>query len=281
MNTMRTSLIALLIAFALCACHAQVQQQAVDVVADVAEDAADVLEDQADDARRDATVAVTPLVLEAQELVAEALPPVEAPPENTAVAPAAVALIIRWEITSPAIYTKRYQRPIWPKGASGITVGVGDDLGHQTAQVIARNWHEHANVDRLVTAAGIIGARARDALPSYRDILTPYPLAETVFASATLPAYDSLAARTFADGWDKLPPNARGTLTSTVYNRGASMRGDRRREMRVLRDDCVPRGDLECMAAQYRSMCRLWAGTENSTGLCNRYRETADLAVRA
>ncbi len=72
---------------------------------------------------------------------------------------------------------------------------------------------------------------------------------------------------------------AQGALTATVYNRGAGMAGDRRREMRELRDTCVPAHDLVCMAAQFRSMVRLWHGTAIEAGMRARYEATAQLAL--
>lgn len=207
-------------------------------------------------AREAVAEALVPTLVAAREIVQEALPE-QAPPLPT-VSPRAVALIVRWEITSPAYYTQRLQRPIWPGAASGVTWGVGYDGGHQTSARILADWSAHPNAEELATTSGIVGTRAREALPRYRHIITPLEPAQDVFAGSTLPAYDALAARAFRNGWDGLPADARGVLTSLVFNRGASMGGDRRREMRALRDECVPRGDLQCMAAEIRSMKRLW-----------------------
>jgi hypothetical protein len=204
--------------------------------------------------------AVVPAIVGAREIVQDVLPPSEALPETAmgGVSPAAVALIVRWEISGPAYYTARLQRPVWPGAASGVTWGVGYDGGHQTRQVIARDWVVHPHAPELATTSGIVGTRARAALPAYRHILTPLPMAQDVFADSTLPTYAALTERTFRDGWDRLPADARGALVSVVFNRGASMRGDARREMRALRDECVPAGDLHCIAARIREMKRLW-----------------------
>lgn len=208
------------------------------------------------------------------------LPPVVERPQDQ-VSPAAVAHIVRWEITSPAYYSARLRWPIWPGGASGVTWCIGYDGGHQTAPVIRRDWAEHGQVDRLATTAGITGQAAKAALPRYRDITTPYSYCERIFRDMTLPTYHRLARRTFADGWELLPADAQGTLTATVYNRGASMVGSRRDEMRALRDVCVPAGDVRCMALQFRSMCRIWRGTINEAGLCGRYTDAARLVEEA
>jgi hypothetical protein len=227
-------------------------------------------------AREAVAEALVPTLVAAREIVQEALPEIEPPPPT--VSPRAVALIVRWEISSPAYYVQRLQRPIWPGAASGVTWGVGYDGGHQTSARIRADWTMHPSADELATTSGIVGTRAREVLPRYRHILTPLGWAQEVFAGSTLPAYDALAARTFRDGWDGLPPDARGVLTSLVFNRGASMRGDARREMRALRDECVPRGDLPCMAAQIRSMKRLWP---NLRGLQLRREDEARLVETA
>lgn len=229
-------------------------------------------------AQVDAAEVVTPAVLAARAPI-EAVVPM--PPAHAGTDPRAVALIVRYEITSPDYYAQRLQRPIWPGESSGVTWGVGYDGGHQTRARIAADWDAHPAVLRLVETSGITGPPARAVAAQLRDVATPYPMAEQVFAESTLPAYHALAARTFRDGWDRLPPTAQGSLTATVYNRGVAMAGDRRREMRVLRDVCVPAGDCACMAAQYRSMPRLWAGTAVADGLRARYEATARLAEMA
>lgn len=216
-------------------------------------------------------------MVQVREAIQAVIPPAPVI-EGEAVSPAAVAHIVRWEISSPSYYQQRLRWPIWPGGASGITWCVGYDGGHQTRPVIARDWEAHYAVDRLSTTAGLTGQAARLALPRYRDITTDYGYCEEVFRSVTLPAYHRLARRTFGNGWELLPPDAQGSLTATVYNRGASMTGSRRAEMRTLRDVCVPAGDTVCMAQAYRSMCRLWRGTPNGPGLCSRYEDAAALA---
>jgi hypothetical protein len=59
-------------------------------------------------------------------------------------------------------------------------------------------------------------------------------------------------------GINELSPDAQGALVSLVFNRGTSMEGDRRREMRAIQA-AVANGDLQEIADQLRSMKRLWA----------------------
>ena len=226
-----------------------------------------------------ASGAVTEPLLAAQAALAD-LTPVLPPPEprDAACRRAAAALTLRWEVSSPAFYRKRLERPIWPGGASGVTWGIGYDGAHATAVTIRDDWQAHGQVERLASTTGISGTRARDALPRYRDIITPFEHAADVFENRSLIEYERRAERAFRDGFVDLRPGACSALVSLVYNRGASMTGDSRREMRVLRDDCIPKQDYACIARELRSMCRLWRGTVNEKGLCARREAEAVLA---
>ena len=213
----------------------------------------------------------------------EPLTPVAAPPEpvdarSAACRRAAAALIIRWEITSPARYDRALRYPVWPGGASGVTWGVGYDGGHQTRSVIADDWQAHVGRDRLVQTAGLTGATAKAALPAYRDIETAYDYAAEVFETRSLVEYERRTDRAFRNGFTDLRPNACAALVSLVYNRGAAMSGDNRREMRNIRDRCVPAQDYACIAREIRSMSRLWRGTVNENGLTARRESEAQLA---
>lgn len=208
----------------------------------------------------------------AAQAALEDLTPVLPPPpaRDVACRSAAAALTLRWEVTSPAFFRKRLRYPIWPGGASGVTWGIGYDGGHQTRAVIVDDWHDHAGAERLGGSAGIIGNPARAALPRFVDIPTEFDHASRVFEERSLVEYERRTERAFRDGFTDLRPNACGALISLVYNRGAAMTGDSRREMRNIRDNCVPKQDYACIASEIRSMKRLWRGTVNENGLSAR-----------
>lgn len=257
----------LLLAVLLAGCDATDRKVVAAVVAPVQQAAADVL---------------TPLVLDTQEVVQEALPP---PPAATqrcddVVHPDAAALIVRWEVTSPAAYERKYRRPIWPGGASGVTWGVGYDGGHQTRTTIRRDWADHPHVADLEGTSRVTGARAKALTPSLRHVEVDYPYASRVFGCATLPVYQGGARRALGPGFDALSPHAAGSLVSLGYNRGWSFKGERRAEMRTIRDRCVPERDARCIADALRAMCRHWEGTPNYRGLCARRHDEARLALR-
>lgn len=227
--------------------------------------------------------AVVPAVVALQEIVQDVAPPsVNAAPAASAISPAAVALIVRWEVGSASRYARRYQAPIWPGGASGVTWGIGYDGGHQTRQQIGLDWSAHDAASRLQATAGITGQAAQPLVRDLRDVTVPFGMASDVFALASLPRYRASARRAFGvERFDALPADAQGALVSLVYNRGASMTGPAREEMRAIRDTCLPGSDVHCVAGQIRQMCRLWRGTNLEAGLCGRREDEASLTERA
>lgn len=230
--------------------------------------------------RAQSTIAdvAAPTAVDVREIV-QALVPSPAQTSLPLVSPAAVALIVRWEVSGERNYTRKLLHPVWPGGASGITWGIGYDGGMQTPRDIRTAWAAHADVARLADAAGIVGTRARDVLAQYRDVVTSYSLAYTVFAAVSLPAYRAASRDAFRDQpFDALPSGAQGALVSLTYNRGTSMIGSRNAEKREIRDVCLPTADVRCIATQLRAMCRLWAGTPNGHGLCDRRHDEARLA---
>lgn len=230
-----------------------------------------------ENAQSAAAVTLAPAVTALRASVQSAVP-LPAMTEPPSVSPAATAHILRWEVTSPAWYVQRLQRPVWPGGASGITWGIGYDGGHQTPDTIAADWARHARVAQLKRTAGIVGAAAAAALPAYRDITTPYALASAVFTDVSLPVWRETAARIYGPAFDALPADAAGALVGNTYNRGSSMVGTRNAEKRAIRDRCIPAGDLACIAAQLRAQCRLWPDTP---GLCARRQDEARLVEAA
>lgn len=223
---------------------------------------------------------VVPAVVAVREVVEPVVPP-PPPAIGPGECPAGVELIVEFEVVSRAYYEQRLQGVICPPAASGPTWGIGYDGGHQTRSRILGDWSIHPDVDRLAESSGVSGqTRCRPLVQSkMADIRTPLAMAEPVFAQSTLPEYDTRARRAFANGWESLTPCGRGALRSVVYNRGTGMVGDTRREMREIRDICVPAGDVQCVAAKIRAMTRVWRGTDIESGMTRRRHAEADLAL--
>ena len=183
----------------------------------------------------------------------------------------AVALILEFEGVD--------QPGEWPGESSGITIGAGYDLGYCSAEQFEEDWSPYLSKDEIERLKGVIGLSgdaARRRAGEFRDIRIKEADAQQVFKERTLPKYSEQTEQAFP-GVDQLPPKVQGALVSLVFNRGSGMVGDRRREMRAIRD-AVAQGDLQEIANQLREMKRLWP---NTRGLRRRRDAEADLVESA
>jgi len=128
--------------------------------------------------------------------------------------------------------------------------------------------------DALAEVVGLTSDAAKARAGGLKAIRIKTEDARKVFIERSVPSYQAQTEQAFP-GVNNLPADAQGALVSLVYNRGTSMSGDRRREMRAIRD-AVPKGDLREIANQLRSMKRLWQGTDVS-GLVARREAEAQL----
>jgi hypothetical protein len=196
--------------------------------------------------------------------------------------PAATKLILDYEVGGgQKYYDKKLLHPTWPGGASGVTIGVGYDLGYNAASQFQADWGARlsaADFKRLSACLGAKAARAHGLVASVKDISVPWAAASAVFFAFTVPRFYREALGAFP-GMDKLPGDAQGALVSLVFNRGTSMKGDSRAEMRSIRE-LVPKGDLKGIAAQLRAMERLWKG-KHLDGLIARREAEAKLVENA
>jgi hypothetical protein len=192
-----------------------------------------------------------------------------------------IEALIAFEITSQEVYEKRYQFPIWPKGQSGVTIGIGYDLGFATTSQITQAWGQRVspfNLQLLLSVKGKTGLNAKDVLPTVKSVKIPFEDAIEVFHLITLPEFAGRTKRLYP-GVQKLPPDAQGALISLVYNRGTATKGDRRREMKNI-ISLVAGQDVDGIAAELRSMKRLW-NPDTEGGLIKRREKEAQLVENA
>jgi hypothetical protein len=192
-------------------------------------------------------------------------------------------MIVDLEVSSRAVYQKKYTRPIRPGGASGITIGIGYDCGYATAAQIATDWGAvlpATMVKALQGIAGLTGMNAQATLTSVRTkVEVPWDASLTVFASTSLPKFAALAAKlpNYAD----LHPHCKGALVSLVYNRGASFSnaGDRYQEMRAIKAHMAA-SRFAAIPTEFRAMKRIWASDPSLKGLLVRRDMEAELFER-
>ena len=196
--------------------------------------------------------------------------------------PSAEKLILDFEVGGgQAYYDKKLVHPTWPGGESGVTIGVGYDIGYATRAQLDADWGARIagpDLARLALCLGVKSLSAKARIPSVRDIAIPWMAASAVFFALTVPRYYRQTAAAFP-GLERLPADAQGALVSLVFNRGGSMKGASRSEMRAIRD-LVPLGDLRGIAAQLRAMKRLWVG-KGLDGLVKRREVEAKLVESA
>jgi hypothetical protein len=192
-----------------------------------------------------------------------ATPPTDAAIYSLVVSKRALDKIIEYEVSSAAIYEKKYQKPIFPGAESGVTIGIGYDLGHNTKTAIDADWRgkiPDADLELLKAVAGAKGEKAKSLCAELKSVSVPFGAACEVFYVCTLPRY-AKDTRAVYPGVEKLPADAQGALLSLIYNRGSSLAGDRRKEMKEI---CalVAAKDLKGIAEQIAAMKRLWDKTK-------------------
>jgi S1-C subfamily serine protease len=189
--------------------------------------------------------------------------------------------VIEFEVTSEQVYRRKYELPIAPAGASGITIGIGYDVGWNTPPGVRRDLEGLIPVDDIETltrACGVRGNEARQRLAEFRRIRVPWEAAVEVFRRATMPRFGRDVLRTFPNAVE-LKGHCFGALLSLVYNRGSSLDGDSRREMLAIGDLMAERR-WSAVPAEFRKMQRLWHGKPGLTGVVKRREAEALLFER-
>jgi NTE family protein len=198
-----------------------------------------------------------------------------------------VAFIAREETGGLAFYQNHTRWPHYPGEASGITIGLGYDLRMNTLDDFNRDWASvlpKAVFRVLAMDIGQKGTKKRARELKEVGIEVPFNLAWQVYIDTTLPRYYDLT-RSIYPSLDRLPPLCRAALVSIVFNRGASLRGDSRQEMKTIQtlleqaDAALPdrqrwQAMLIGVEDQIVAMKRLWGA---GSGLVKRRQAEANL----
>jgi len=188
-------------------------------------------------------------------------------------------LILEFEVGGGENYYNKFlKNPAWPGEQSGVTIGVGYDLGYVNKSEFSEDWKDlpKETFDRLYKVVGIKGYNTKNLIRGLKDISIPWDLSLKVFNNKTVTKFWNLTKQTFPN-FDNLPEDAKGGLVSLVFNRGNALEGDRRREMKLIRDgmklvSSYDQKALSFIANQIRNMKRIWAGGSIEKGM-NRRRD--------
>lgn len=197
-------------------------------------------------------------------------------------------LIIECEVTSKAAYEKRYQRPEWPGGLSGITIGIGYDVGAgvTTRAQLHADWAGRipdSMIAALEPCVGVTGEDARQMLAGVRPrVLVPWDAAVKVFDQVDIPRWYKRCV-TVLPNFTMLSPDCKGALLSLAYNRGVGgfdlkSTNPRYLELRAIRLHMMAK-EFEKIPAEFRSMKRLWP-SQSQRGLPIRREQEAKLFER-
>ncbi|NBP00118.1 MAG: hypothetical protein EBU90_08295 [Proteobacteria bacterium] len=184
-------------------------------------------------------------------------------------------------------YNKFLKNPTWPGEQSGVTIGIGYDLGYVNKAEFSNDWKDLPReiFDRLYRVVGTKGYQAKELARRLKDITIPWEISLKVFMNKTVKKFYDLTRATFPN-FDNLPEDAKGGLVSLVFNRGAALEGDRRREMKTIRDimknsQFFSDKTLAQIADQIRSMKRIWIGGSIEKGMTRRREAEAKIIEEA
>lgn len=185
--------------------------------------------------------------------------------------------VINFETGGKAYYDRFLKRAVWPGGQSGVTIGIGADLGYMTKAEFDthfRKYFSFSDANRLSSVVGIKGQSAQAALVRVSAIGLSWENAKEAFVNWTLPKFWKMSNDLWP-GLNRLCEPAQVALVSVVFNRGASTSGPSRKEMLNIKPLVVSR-DYVAISDQIISMKRLWIG-KGLNGLLKRRDEEAKM----
>ena len=106
-------------------------------------------------------------------------------------------IIINSEISSKSAYQTKYKFPIWPEGDSGITIGIGYDLGYVSLTQFTNDWKNVLSTidfNKLSTTIGKKGDNAKDELAKlgYDKTMGARPLNRVISEKIKKPLTDEI-----------------------------------------------------------------------------------------
>ena len=190
----------------------------------------------------------------------------------------AVDLIIQFEVGGRAFYDKKLQSPIWAGGDSGVTIGMGYDMGYVNEKQFFIDWGNKLTpnfLDPLKKVVGLKGLQAKQMLRGeLLQVKISYNIAYEVFVKCSVPKYFKLTKAIYPK-LESLNEDTQGALVSMVYNRGNKLEGDSRVEMKAI-GEMVKNKDYEGIAEEIEKSKRHWEG-KGLDGLVVRREAEADL----
>jgi hypothetical protein len=205
---------------------------------------------------------------------------IRTPKSKTPISARASDLIVASEVTNQGVYSSRYEYPVWPMGASGVTIGIGYDLGYVDEADFAEDWGTYLDPKLIATlrrACGFTKSSAASVLNKLAPVRITWGVAIRQYSTETLPRYVGETEAVLTNT-SELKPDSLGALVSLVYNRGPSFHaaGVRFVEMRAVASHMSSK-EFAKIPDDLRSMERLWADKPECRGLVLRREAEAAL----
>lgn len=198
-----------------------------------------------------------------------------------------VAFIAREETGGLGYYNQITKWPHYPGEKSGITIGVGYDLRFNSKDDFLKVWGNFLPafvIDELVKDIGQPGTKNRAIELQVKGIEVPFKYAWQTFIGRTLPRFYNETLSVYP-AMQHLPGLCRSALVSLIFNRGTSLTGNNRTEMKEIQnilfeaykfhpDKLKMKSILEGVEDQLLLMKRLWSP---DSGLIKRRQGEANL----
>lgn len=175
-------------------------------------------------------------------------------------------------------YNKFLKRFTWPGLQSGPTIGIGVDCAYYQPNELKSifSFLPSKQLSLVCGAYGKTGEAGKKYTKVLRDagIEVEWNQAQKIFLNTTWAKFSKLTDKVFPHS-DELCEDAYGALVSLVFNRGSSLVGDSRSEMRDIKN-LIPDKNYHAIARKIRSMKRLWFG-KGFDGLIDRREREAKM----
>lgn len=191
----------------------------------------------------------------------------------------ALELLLKHEVGGGKNYYEKYLSGFtWPGGASGPTIAIGIDCAYYTKKELEDIFHflDSKSIQIIQNASGKKGISGKEytKILAKLKIKVSWEQALEIFNKITWPKFSKMAETIYPD-LNTLCDDAYGAIVSLVFNRGTSLKGDSRLEMRNIKD-FISKKDYKSIANEIRKMKRLWLG-KNLDGLIRRREDEAIL----
>ena len=172
-------------------------------------------------------------------------------------------LLLKYEVGGGEAYYEKYlSKFTWPGGASGPTIGIGIDCAYYKPEELRSifSFLPKNQIELICGAYGKTGESGKVYTRTLRaaGIQMGWSEAVKTLEEIIWVKFADLAEMVFP-GLDKLCINAYGAIVSLVFNRGASLNGASRLEMRNIKN-LIPSKDYKKIASEIRKMKRIWIG---------------------